>query len=104
MFARQKPARLLVLWILKGILKDRAFHSIDEIDNEITEIWNALSFNEVQSVFPSRMKGLAWVTENGGEHIRESERFRQLKSPESVNQRGSFFTPVFISLTINFLS
>jgi hypothetical protein len=37
--------------MLKGILKDREFHSDDEIKEAITLAWNVLTFDEVQSVF-----------------------------------------------------
>jgi hypothetical protein len=59
------------LGLLKGILKDREFDSIDRIEEPITEIWNGLTFDDVQSVFLGWMKCLAWVIDNGGEHIRE---------------------------------
>jgi hypothetical protein len=40
--------------MLKGILKDREFHSHDEIEEAITMAWNDLTFDEVQSVFTMR--------------------------------------------------
>jgi hypothetical protein len=57
--------------MLKGILKDREFHSYDEIEDVITMAWNDLTFDEVQSVFHNWMNRLRWVIENGGEYITE---------------------------------
>jgi hypothetical protein len=57
--------------MLKGILKDRNFHSHDEIDEGITMAWNDLTFDEIQSVFHNWMNRLKWVIENGGESIPE---------------------------------
>jgi hypothetical protein len=37
--------------MLKGILKDREFHSHDEIEEAITMAWNDLTFDEIQSAF-----------------------------------------------------
>jgi hypothetical protein len=37
--------------MLTGILKDREFHSHDEIEEAITMTWNDLTFDEVQSDF-----------------------------------------------------
>jgi hypothetical protein len=57
--------------MLKEILKDREFHSHDEIEEAITMAWNGLTFDEVQSVFHNWMNRLRWVIENGGEYITE---------------------------------
>jgi hypothetical protein len=56
---------------VKAILKNRELDSIDEIEEANTEIWDGLSFDAVQTVFPSRMQRLAGVIGNEGEHIRE---------------------------------
>jgi hypothetical protein len=37
--------------MLKRILKNRYFHSHDEIEEAITMAWNDITFDEVQSVF-----------------------------------------------------
>jgi hypothetical protein len=60
-----------LLGMLKRILKDREFHSHDEIEEAITMAWNDLTFSEVQSVFHNWMNLLRWVIENGGEYIPE---------------------------------
>jgi hypothetical protein len=57
--------------MLKRILKDREFHSHDEIEEAITMAWNDIIFDEVQSVFHTWMNRLRWVIENGGEYITE---------------------------------
>jgi hypothetical protein len=50
-------------------MKDREFHSHDEIEEAITVAWNDLSFEEVQSIFYDWMPSLAWVIEHEGEYI-----------------------------------
>jgi hypothetical protein len=57
--------------MLKGILKDREFHSRDEIEEAITMACNDLTFHEVQGVFHDSVNRLRWVIENGGEYIAE---------------------------------
>jgi hypothetical protein len=57
--------------MLKGILKDRDFHSHDEVEEAITTAWNDLTLDEVQSVFHNWMNRLRWVIENRGEYITE---------------------------------
>jgi hypothetical protein len=57
--------------MLKGILNDREFHSLDEIEGAITMTRNDLTFDQVQSVFHNWMNRLRWVIENGGEYITE---------------------------------
>jgi hypothetical protein len=57
--------------MLKGILKDREFHSHEEIEEKMRMAWNDLTFDEVQSVFHNWMNRLRWVIGNGGEYITE---------------------------------
>jgi hypothetical protein len=54
---------------LKGILKDREFHSHGETEEAITVAWNDLTFEDVQSIFYDWMHRLAWVIEHEGEYI-----------------------------------
>jgi hypothetical protein len=35
----------------KGKMKDREFHAVQNIRRRLTEIWNDLTFEDVQSVF-----------------------------------------------------
>jgi hypothetical protein len=57
--------------MLKGVFKNREFHSSDEIEEAITKVWDGLTFDEVQSVFHNRMSRFAWAIENGGEYTIE---------------------------------
>jgi hypothetical protein len=57
--------------MLKEILKDREFHSHDEIEEAIMMAWNDLTFDGVQSFFHNWVNQLRWVIENGGEYITE---------------------------------
>jgi hypothetical protein len=43
--------RLLVLWNSQGKVKDREFHTVQDLRGRLTEIWNDLTFEDVQSVF-----------------------------------------------------
>jgi hypothetical protein len=52
-------------------MKDREFHSHDEIEEAITVAWNDLTFEDVQSIFYNGMHRLAWVIEHEGEYILE---------------------------------
>jgi hypothetical protein len=65
------PCDFWLFGMLKGILKDREFHSHDEIEEAISMAWNDLTFDDVQSVFHSWMNRLRWVIEGGGEYISE---------------------------------
>jgi hypothetical protein len=40
-------------------MKDREFHSHDEIEDAITVAWNDLLFEDVQSIFDDWMRRLA---------------------------------------------
>jgi hypothetical protein len=66
------PCDFWFFGILKGILKDREFHSHDEVEGAITMAWNDLTFDEVQSVFHNWMNRLKWFIESGGEYIPET--------------------------------
>jgi hypothetical protein len=52
-------------------MKDREFHSHEEIAEAITVAWNGLTFEDVQSIFYDCMRRLAWVIEHEGEYILE---------------------------------
>jgi hypothetical protein len=57
--------------MLKQILRGRELSSSDEIDDAIVQVWNDLTFDEVQTVFRNWIWRLVWVSENDGEHIGE---------------------------------
>jgi hypothetical protein len=65
------PCDFWLFGMLKEILKDRKFHSHDEVKEAITMAWDDLTFDEVQSVFHNWMNRLRWVIENEGENITE---------------------------------
>jgi hypothetical protein len=65
------PCQFRLFGILKGILKDRELTSSDEIKEAIPNVWNDLTFHDVQSVFRNWMSRLSWVIENGGEYVHE---------------------------------
>jgi histone-lysine N-methyltransferase SETMAR len=65
------PCVFWLFGLLKGILKDRKFTSSYEISAAIADVWNRLSFDDVQALFRNWMSHLAWVIENGGEYIKE---------------------------------
>jgi hypothetical protein len=58
-------------FLLKGIMKDRKFHSHDESEEAITVAWNDLTFEDVKSIFYDWMRHFTWVIEHGGEYILE---------------------------------
>jgi hypothetical protein len=66
--------------MLKQILKDREFSSSDEIEDVMTQVWNGLTFDNVQSVFRDWTRRLAWVAENDGDYINEYNKIRFLMS------------------------
>jgi hypothetical protein len=59
------------LALLKGITKDRKFHSHEEIEEAITMAWNDLTYEDVQRIFSDWMRRLVSVIEHEGEYILE---------------------------------
>jgi hypothetical protein len=57
--------------MLKKVLRDRGSSSSDEIGDAIAQVWNDLTFDDVQNVFQDWIRHLAWVAENDRESIRE---------------------------------
>jgi hypothetical protein len=55
--------------MFKRILKDRELNSSDDIDVTVTEMWNDLPFNDVQSAFRNWMNRLTLVIGNWENHI-----------------------------------
>jgi hypothetical protein len=58
----------------KGRMNDREFHTVQNIRSCLTEIWNGLTFEDVQSVFLEWKMRSNWVIENGGEYYSESSK------------------------------
>jgi hypothetical protein len=79
-FTRYKPMQLWLSGMLKQIMRDREFSPSDEIDEAIAQVWNDLTFDDVQSVFRDWSRRLAWVAENHGEYISESNKICFLMS------------------------
>jgi hypothetical protein len=52
-------------------MKDREFHSHEEIKEAIPVAWNDLIFEDVQSIFYDWMRRLPWVSEHEGEYVSE---------------------------------
>jgi hypothetical protein len=52
-------------------LKYHEFNLSNEIEEVTAKVWDGLISYEVQSVFHNSISRLAWVIENGGEHIIE---------------------------------
>jgi hypothetical protein len=48
----------------KGKMRDREFHTVQDILGRSTEIWNGLTFEDVQSVFLEWQIRLNWVIES----------------------------------------
>jgi hypothetical protein len=65
------PCDFWLFGILKGILKDREFHSHDEIEEAMRMAWNDLTVDEAQRVFHNGINRLRSVIENEGEYITE---------------------------------
>jgi hypothetical protein len=55
----------------KGKMRDREFHTVQDILGRLTEIWNGLTFEGIQSMFLEWQIHLNWVIENGGEYYSE---------------------------------
>jgi hypothetical protein len=50
------PYNFWFVRLAKGKMRDREFHTVQDILGRLTEIWNGLTFEDVQSVF------LEWQT------------------------------------------
>jgi hypothetical protein len=66
--------RVLFFGMAKGTMRDREFQTVQDILGRLTEIWNDLIFEDVQSVFLEWQIGLNWVIENGGEYYSEQSK------------------------------
>jgi histone-lysine N-methyltransferase SETMAR len=65
------PCDFWFFGMLKAVLKGREFNSSNKVEQAITKVFDELTFDELQSVFCNGRNRLAWVIENGGEHINE---------------------------------
>jgi hypothetical protein len=52
------PCDFWLFGMLKQIARDREFSSSDEIENAIAQVWNGLTFDDVQSMFQDWIRRL----------------------------------------------
>jgi hypothetical protein len=57
--------------IAKEEMKDREFHTVQDIRRRLTKISNGLNFKDVQSVFLEWKMRSSWMIENGGKYVSE---------------------------------
>jgi len=50
-------------------MTDRQLQSPKEILDAVTELWDEVTFEELQNVFLAWMERLQWVIQNGGEYF-----------------------------------
>jgi transposase len=62
------PCDFWLFGILKQKMKERVFHSEEQILAAITESWNELTFEDIQKVFHNWMERLIWVIANSSEY------------------------------------
>jgi hypothetical protein len=65
------PCDFWFLGMGKGTMRDREFHAVQVILGRVTEVWNGLTFEDVQRACFEWQIRLNWVVENGGEHYSE---------------------------------
>jgi hypothetical protein len=65
------PCDFWFLGMAKGEMKDREFHTVQDIRSQLMEIWTRLTFEDVQSVFLAWKIRLNWAIENGEEYYGE---------------------------------
>jgi hypothetical protein len=61
------PCDFWLFGMLKHNMKDREFQSQQTILSAVANMWNDLTFADVQCVFQERMERLTWVVGNNGE-------------------------------------
>jgi hypothetical protein len=60
------PCNFRFFGIAKEKARDHEFRTIQDILRRLREIWNDLTFEDVQFVFHERQSRLNWVMEKGG--------------------------------------
>jgi hypothetical protein len=53
----------------KGKPKDHHLHGLEEIFTEVQELWDNITFEELQMVFESWRGQLRWIIEHDGEYF-----------------------------------
>jgi hypothetical protein len=67
----RSPCDFWFFGMTKGKMKDRKFRTVQGLLGRLTEIWNDLTFEDVQSVFHEWQLRLNWVIQNSGEYYCE---------------------------------
>jgi hypothetical protein len=65
------PCDFWFFGMAKGKMTEWEFHTVQDIRRCLTEIWNDLAFEDVQSVFLEWKIRFNWVIEKGGEYYSE---------------------------------
>jgi hypothetical protein len=74
------PCDFELFGMLKQILRDQEFSSSAEIEYAIAQVWNDLTFHDLQSMFRDWIRHLAWVAENDGKYTSKSNKICFLMS------------------------
>jgi len=69
LFTRLSPCDFWPFGTLKHRMTDRQLQSPKEILDAVTELWDEVTFEELQNVFLAWMERLQWVIQNSGEYF-----------------------------------
>jgi hypothetical protein len=58
----------------KGKMKDRKFHTVQDVLGRLTQIWNDITFEDVRSVFIEWQIPVNWILDNGEEYYSEQSK------------------------------
>jgi histone-lysine N-methyltransferase SETMAR len=62
------PCNLWLFGLMKHSLKDREIQAVQALISALTNIWDDLTFEDVQAVFLDWMERLSWVNSNNGDY------------------------------------
>jgi histone-lysine N-methyltransferase SETMAR len=63
------PCDFWLFGFLKENLKDRQLRAVQSLYQAITDLWNEITFKDVQAIFLEWMNHLSWVIGNKGEYF-----------------------------------
>jgi hypothetical protein len=63
-----RPCDFWLFGFLKEKFKDRPLRGVQSLHQAIADLWDELTFEDVQAVFLEWMNRLSWVIENKGGH------------------------------------
>jgi hypothetical protein len=66
------PCDFWLFGFLKEKVKDRQLCGVPSLHQAITDLWDELTFEDVQAVFLKCMNRLSWVIESKGEYFIKS--------------------------------